>query len=263
MNPTIADNDDADNDDDNAAVVSGGDLFIETTVPDDYRSPDGSVPPFNVRFLVSSSVLWAASRVFNCMFGPDSSYQERIDLWQSWITGRGGPSVVVLDDDRDGLEYVFNALHFRYGLLRNPSVPLMAAVSDNDSVETMSDGSGSDDVGEYPVVAILGHKWSDEIEQMLYPVRWEDFGLVAATWVRIPTRRRPGGDASDRGANSFDRKLDRKETEEDEGDVTFHCGSDAGNNSDYGGGGPEKLAEEDVEIIEQMLAVLCEEDFVY
>ncbi|KAI5857257.1 hypothetical protein BZA05DRAFT_460546 [Tricharina praecox] len=110
-------------------IVNGGDLFIETTVSDDYRSPDGPVPPANVRFLVSSSVLWAASRVFNCMFGPDSPYQERIDLRQSWITGLGGPSVVELDDDRDGLQYVFNALHYRHGLFRHPSVLLMAAVS--------------------------------------------------------------------------------------------------------------------------------------
>ncbi|KAF8054400.1 hypothetical protein FPV67DRAFT_1460890 [Lyophyllum atratum] len=57
-----------------------------------------------------------------------------------------------------------------------------ATGSDNDSVDTCTNGSVSDAVGEYPVVAILGHKWSPETQRYLYLVHWDGFTLEESTW---------------------------------------------------------------------------------
>jgi len=93
---------------DNIVVITGGgDMFIETI------KANFLVGHIVVQYQVSSQVLWTASPVFRAMFGPDSKFEEAVNLRRAHILGFP-PSVIPLDDDSAALEFIFNVLHLQH-----------------------------------------------------------------------------------------------------------------------------------------------------
>jgi len=103
-------------------IAPHGDLFLSVSEEPAQSGSQG------VRFQVTSSTLWLASRVFNSMFGPTSRFQEAISLRRSHIMGFP-PVVVALDDDPEALQFVLTALHFSYGPFSTITYELMVEVA--------------------------------------------------------------------------------------------------------------------------------------
>ena len=86
-------------------IVENGDLILEVQ-----PNPSGVLP--YKRFQVASQALWAASPVFNAMFGPTSKFQERLNIRRANAFGYP-PSVISLQDDSAAMECVLNVLFHR------------------------------------------------------------------------------------------------------------------------------------------------------
>lgn len=103
-------------------IDSDGDIYLEV-------SKDGAN---SIRFLVVSQVLWTASPVFRCMFGPRSKFMEGTMVREAQVNGTQPPSISCDDPEAFGL--VLNILHHRC-----ESVPEIISVDMFVEVATITD----------------------------------------------------------------------------------------------------------------------------